>query len=491
MTISLTRPFSAPEPPAPADHPPRGSATSSGGSRFLFPILAFGGVFQAVLQTVMVPLLPSMPGFTGASLQSVSWLITTTLLVGAVVTPIFGRLADMVGKKRMLLVAFILMTAGSVLCAVTSDIALLIFARGLQGAGAAVIPIGISILRDELPREKVNRAIATMSSTLGIGTALGLPFAATIAEYSNWHMLFWVTTGIGVAVTTAAFLCIRESEVRSGGRFDGAGAVGLTAALVCLLVPITQGSSWGWASPAVLSMFASAVFLFLLWGYQQLHNKNPLIDLQVSARRTVLLPHVTALLVGFAFYGNALITTQLLQAPRDGAGYGLTIVQAAICQLPTSVAMIIFAQVGSRMSERVGAKVTILAGAVCLVAGYSIHTVPDKGLWLLVLALGIAAIGTALVYSTLPMLIVWAVPSQQMAAANGVNVLLRTMGTTMCSAVVATILAAGMVGDTASPGGFSAAYAVCGVLSMLVFAVALALPAHAKAAKSSAEPIVT
>ncbi|MDV7242869.1 MULTISPECIES: MFS transporter [Rhodococcus] len=448
------------------------------GSRFVLPILAFAGVFQAVLQTVMVPLLPSMPAFTGAGTTSVSWLITATLLVGAVVTPIFGRLADMYGKKRMLMVAFVIMTLGAVLCAVTSDIGLLIFARGLQGVGGAVIPIGISILRDELPPEKVHRAIAMMSSTLGIGTALGLPFAAAIAEYSHWHVLFWVIAAIGLAVTTSAALFIRESAVRSGGRFDGVGAVGLTAALVSLLVSITQGSSWGWSSPAVLGMFASSVFLFALWGYQQLRNRNPLIDLRVSARRSVLLPHGTALLVGFAFYGNALITTQLLQAPRSGAGYGLTILQAAVCQLPTSLSMIVFAQVGASVTARFGSKVTILAGAVCLVAGYSLHAVPGKELWLVITALGVAAIGTALVYSTLPMLIVRAAPATQMAAANGVNVLLRTMGTTMCSAVVASVLAAGVVGGSATSGSFSLAYGVCAVLAVLVFAVSLALPGH-------------
>ncbi|WP_070381001.1 MFS transporter [Rhodococcus sp. WMMA185] len=453
-------------------------------------MLAFAGVFQAVLQTVMVPLLPSMPAFTGASPTSVSWLITTTLLVGAVVTPIFGRLADMFGKKRMLLVALVIMTLGAVICASTSNIALLIFARGLQGAGAAVIPVGISILRDELPPEKINRAIAMMSSTLGIGTALGIPVAAAIARYSNWHVLFWIIAAIGLAVTTAAALFIRESELRSGGRFDGVGAVGLTAALVCLLVPITQGSSWGWGSPAVLGMFASSVFLFVLWGFQQMQNRNPLVDLRVSARRSVLLPNVTALLVGFAFYGNALITTQLLQAPPGEAGYGLTILEAALAQLPTSLAMIVFAQVGARMSERYGPKVTVLAGAVFLLVGYALHAVPNKPLWTVIAALAIAAVGTAFVYSTLPMLIIRAVPLTQMAAANGVNVLLRTVGTTMCSAVVATVLAASMVGVVVSPVGFSLAYGICAVLAALVFAAALALPGHGRAQKSPAEPVV-
>ncbi|MEV0947292.1 MFS transporter [Rhodococcus sp. NPDC049939] len=451
---------------------------SSPGPPFLFPILAFAGVFQAVLQTVMVPLLPSMPTFTGASQTSVSWLITTTLLVGAVVTPIFGRLADMFGKKRMLLIALVVMTLGAVICAMTSNIALLIFARGLQGAGAAVIPVGISILRDELPREKVGRAIAMMSSTLGIGTALGLPFAAAIAKYSNWHVLFWVITAIGLAVTTMAALFIRESDLKSGGRFDGVGAVGLTAALVCLLVPITQGTTWGWGSPAVLGMFASSAFLFALWGFQQMRNRNPLVDLRVSAHRSLLLPNVTALLVGFAFYGNALITTQLLQAPAGEAGYGLTIFEAALAQLPTSLSMIVFAQVGARVSERYGPKVTVLAGAVCLVVGYGMHTVPGKPLWMVIAALAIAAVGTAFVYSTLPMLIIRAVQPEQMAAANGVNVLLRTVGTTMCSAVVATVLAASMVGGVASSAGFSLAYGICAALAALVFMVALALPGH-------------
>lgn len=134
-----------------------GTAVAPRPSRFVFPILAVGAIFQAIMQTVMVPLLPSMPTLTGADTTAVSWLVTTTLLVGAVMTPIFGRLADMIGKKRMLLVALVLMTVGSLLCAISSNIAVLITARGLQGAGAAIIPIGMSILREELPRERIGR----------------------------------------------------------------------------------------------------------------------------------------------------------------------------------------------------------------------------------------------------------------------------------------------------------------------------------------------
>lgn len=266
-------------------------------SKFVFPVLAVGAIFQAIMQTVIVPLLPSLPGFTGAGPTAVSWLVTSTLLVGAVMTPIFGRLADMIGKKQMLLIAFGLMTIGSLICALTSNIGLLIFARGLQGAGAAVLPIGMAILREVMPRDRVDRSIAILSSTLGIGTAVGIPFAAAIVQFADWHLLFWVTTAIGLGVTVAASFVIRPSSTRTGGRFDVAGAAGLTGALICLLVPITQGSAWGWTSAAVLTMFVCSILLFAIWGFQQLRNRNPLVDLRVSARRSVLTPHLSALLV--------------------------------------------------------------------------------------------------------------------------------------------------------------------------------------------------
>ncbi|MFD6676245.1 MFS transporter [Rhodococcus zopfii] len=456
-------------------------ARHGGSSRFVFPILAVGAVFQAIMQTVMVPLLPSMPALTGASVTAVSWLLTTTLLVGAIMTPIFGRLADMIGKKRMLVTAFALMTLGSLICALTSNIGLLIVARGLQGAGAAVLPIGMSILRDELPRERVDRAVAVLSATLGIGTAVGIPFAATIVEFADWHVLFWVTTAIGAGVLAAAVVFIRESRTRTGGRFDAVGAVGLTGALVCLLVPITQGGTWGWTSPAVLTMFTTAVVLFLLWGLQQLRNGNPLVDLRVSAKRTVLAPHLVALVVGFAFYGNTLITTQLLQAsPENGAGYGLTILQAALCQLPASFAMMIFALVAARVSDRFGARAAMFAGALFLIAGYAVHAVPDKPVWTVVTAVFIAAIGTTFVYCTLPLLILGAVPASQNAAANGVNVLLRTVGSTVCSAAVASILAAYTLSGGVSAAGFTLAYLVCGGCAVIVFAAAFALPARGR-----------
>lgn len=115
-------------------------------------MLAFGGILMAVMQTVVVPLLPDLPRLTNSSPGAVSWMVTATLLSGAVLTPVLGRAGDMYGKRRVLTAALVLMTVGSVMCALSSDIVVLITARALQGAAAAVVPLSISILRDELPR---------------------------------------------------------------------------------------------------------------------------------------------------------------------------------------------------------------------------------------------------------------------------------------------------------------------------------------------------
>lgn len=235
--------------PGPIPDPP---GTTAGRTRvrdrLTVPVLAFGGILMAVMQTVVVPLLPDLPRLTGSSAGAVSWMVTATLLSGAVLTPVLGRAGDMYGKRRVLTGALGLMTVGSVMCALSSDIRVLITARALQGAAAAVVPLSISILRDELPPERRGSAVALMSSTVGIGAALGLPLAALIVQYANWHVMFWATSALGAVGLTAVWWAVRESPVREPGRFDVPGALGLAVGLVCLLLGVSEGVRGGGAA---------------------------------------------------------------------------------------------------------------------------------------------------------------------------------------------------------------------------------------------------
>ncbi|MFD4482927.1 MFS transporter [Streptomyces sp. NPDC058471] len=453
-------------------------------SRLTVPVLAFGGILMAVTQTVVVPLLPDLPRLTGSSPGAVSWLVTATLLAGAVLTPVLGRAGDMYGKRRVLLAALGLMTVGSTLCALTSDIRVLIAARALQGAAAAVVPLSISILRDELPPERTGSAVALMSSTVGIGAALGLPLAALIVQYADWHAMFWATSALGAIGLALAWWTVRESPVRSPGRFDTWGALGLAVGLVCLLLAVSQGGQWGWGSVPVLGLFAGAFVVLAVWCRQQLRAKQPLVDLRLASGRRVALPHVAALLAGFAFYANSLVTAQLVQAPlASGYGLGLSIVATGLCLLPNGLIMLVLSPVSARVSTAYGARVTLAIGSGLIALGYVVRIIDSRHLWVIILGAAVVSTGTTFAYSALPTLILRAVPLAQTASANGVNVLMRTIGQSVCSAAVAAVLVrhTTLIDGVHVPTlpGYQLAFAMAGTIALVACAAAIAIPSDA------------
>ncbi|MFJ3334651.1 MFS transporter [Streptomyces sp. NPDC086766] len=464
--------------PAPAGGPVGGTRPRE---RLTIPVLAFGGILMAVMQTVVVPLLPDLPRLTGASPGAVSWTVTATLLSGAVLTPVLGRAGDMYGKRRVLTAALALMTAGSVLCALSSDIRVLITARALQGAAAAVVPLSISILRDELPPERRGSAVALMSSTVGIGAALGLPLAALVVQYADWHTMFWLTSALGALGVTAVWWAVRESPVREPGRFDVLGALGLAAGLVCLLLGVSQGGQWGWGTPRVVGLFLGAAAVLGLWCRQQLRAARPLVDLRLVSRPRVGLSHVAALLTGFAFYANSLVTAQLVQAPKaTGYGLGLSIVATGLCLLPGGITMLLFSPLSARISATRGPRITLALGAAVIACGYAVRIADSRDLWMIILGATVVATGTTLAYSALPTLILRAVPAGQTASANGVNVLMRTIGQATSSAAVAAVLVHhGSPVDgvqVATLHGYLLAFAMAGAVALAACAAALSIP---------------
>ncbi|MER5451581.1 MFS transporter [Streptomyces sp. NPDC002764] len=449
--------------------------------RLTIPVLAFGGILMAVMQTVVVPLLPDLPRLTHSSAGAVSWTVTATLLAGAVLTPVLGRAGDMYGKRRVLTAALLLMTVGSVMCALSSDIAVLITARALQGAAASVVPLSISILRDELPPERRGSAVALMSSTVGIGAALGLPLAALVVQYYDWHTMFWLTSVLGAVGVSAVWWAVKESPVREPGRFDVAGTLGLAAGLVCLLLAVSQGGQWGWTGAWVVGLFVAAVVVLAVWWWQQLHTERPLVDLRLVSRPRVGLSHVAALLTGFAFYANSLVTAQLVQAPKaTGYGLGLSIVETGLCLLPGGVTMLVFSPLSARISAARGPRVTLALGAAVIACGYAVRIADSRDLWMIILGATIVATGTTLAYSALPTLILRAVPAEQTASANGVNVLMRTIGQATSSAAVAAVLVhhTSPVGGVPVPTlhGYLLAFTVAGIVALVASATALTIP---------------
>ncbi|MEU7425306.1 MFS transporter [Streptomyces sp. NPDC048362] len=418
------------------------------------PVLAFAGIVVAVMQTLLVPVIKDLPQLLETTPSNATWVLTSTLLSGAVATPIMGRLGDLYGKRRMLILSLAVMVAGALISALTSQLLTMIVGRTLQGFAMGAIPLGIGLMRDMLPRERLGSAMALMSSSIGVGGGLALPAAALVAQHTDWHALFYGAAGLGVLAIVLTLLVVPETPTRAEGSFDLLGALGLSTGLVLLLLPITKGSDWGWSSGTTLGLFAASVAVLLLWGLFELRTPAPLVDLRTTARREVLLTNLASIMVGVSFYVVSLVLPQLLQLPSaTGYGLGRSMVVAGLCVAPLGLTMMFTAPVYARLSARYGPKVTLVIGLLIIALGYGGGLGLMDAAWQTVITSVILGAGIGLAYSSLPALIVSAVPASETGAANGLNTLMRSIGTSVSSAVIGMVLAntAHHVGGVAIP----------------------------------------
>ncbi|MET7466398.1 MFS transporter [Nonomuraea sp. NPDC005501] len=416
--------------------------TSTGRPNGIVTVMAVAGIVASLTQTLVVPLIGQLPTILSTSASNASWVITVTLLAGAVTTPVMGRLGDLYGKRRMMLICAIPLILGCVVCALAGSLTPMIIGRGLQGMGMGMIPLGISALRDLLPPDRLGPSIALMSSSMGIGGALGLPIAAAVAEYASWRALFWSTAALGVLVAALIWLLVPATPARAAGRLDVAGALGLGTGLVCLLLGVSKGADWGWSSGTTLGMLGAAVLVLLVWGWWELRSGDPLVDLRVTARPQVLLTNLASIVVGFSMYAQSLIVMQILQLPAaTGYGLGQSMLAAGLWMAPSGLMMMLVSPVGARLSAARSPKVTLIVGSLIMAAGYGSSMVLIGSTWGLLIVSCICTIGVGFAYGAMPALIMGAVPRSETAAANSFNTLMRSIGTTVSAAVVGLVLA--------------------------------------------------
>ncbi len=445
--------------------------------------LALAGTVAAIMQTLVTPLIAELPRILHTSSSNAAWVITVTLLVGGVCVPVSGRLGDLVGKRRMMLICVVPLVIGSLVCALSTSVVPMIVGRGLQGMGMGMIPLGIALLRDVLPAEKLSGSIALVSASMGIGGAIGLPLAAAVAQYADWQLLFWGSAALAVIVGVLIFVVVPDVPAGAKGqRFDAIGAIGLAIGLVALLLAISKGADWGWASGTTLALFAVAVLALPAWGRWELRTRDPLIDLRTTARPRVLITNAASVLIGVGMYSFMLIAPQLLQFPKaTGFGLGQSMLAAGLWIAPGGIMMMVISPLGGKLINARGPKLALTCGAVVMAAGYALALPLMGTAWGIMLSGIVINSGVALAYGSMPALIMSSVPLSETAAANGFNTLMRSLGTTIGSAVIGVVLAHMTItlgGYTlASENGFRTGLLIgCGV-ALVSAAVASFIPA--------------
>lgn len=445
-------------------------------------VLCFGGLVAALMQTLVIPIQPELPQLLGTSASNTSWVITATLLAASVAMPIAGRLADMFGKQRVLLVSAVILVIGSLVCALGDSLVPILVGRTLQGLAMGFIPVGIAMMREVVPPHMATVAIASMSATLGVGGAIGLPLAAWIAQDYDWHMLFWVSVGLAAIIAVAVATLIPHVHDANGGRLDVVGALGLGIGLVATLIAVSKGNDWGWTEPTTLGLLVGGLLVLVLWGVYEIRHDDPLIDLRVTARRPVLLTNLAAMAIGFGMMAQVVVIPQLLELPAaTGHGMGQTLLQAGLWMAPGGLMMMVFAPVSSKLIDGIGAKATLMIGAAVLGAGYLVALVLMGAPWQLLIASVIGSAGVGIGYAAMPTLIMNVVPGSEAGAAVGLNALMRSVGGTIAAAAMGTVLASNTFdfAGHAVPtlGAFQVCFVFGAVAAFVGVAIAFGIPA--------------
>jgi EmrB/QacA subfamily drug resistance transporter len=441
-------------------------------------VLAVGGSVFAILQSLVVPALPVLQHDLHASPTGVAWIFTIYLLVASIATPIAGRLGDMFGKKRVLVLTLVALALGALVAALATTLPVLILARAIQGLGGGFFPLAFGIIRDEFPRERVPGGIGLISGLVGIGAGIGIVVAGPILAHLNYHWLFWIPLAALVPATIATIVVVPESPIRAPGYVDIPGALLLSLWLVFLLVAISEGSRWGWLSLPTISLLLSAVVAALAWVALETRTPNPLVDMRMMRLRGVWTANLAALLVGVGMYASFVLIPQFVETPSaNGYGFGSSVTAAGFFLLPSSLMMLVSAPFAGRLAGRFGSKVPLVAGTIICVAAFAFLTVAHSEPWQVYLGSFLIGTGIGFSFSSLVNVIVEAVRPDQTGVATGMNAVMRTIGGAVGSQVVASILAAGLLASgLPEERGYTISFALMGIALVGAVAASLAVP---------------
>jgi EmrB/QacA subfamily drug resistance transporter len=448
-----------------------------------FTVLAAATAAYALLQSLVIPVLPTIQAGLHTSQNTVTWVLTAYLLSASIFTPIMGRLGDMWGKERMLVAALIALTLGSVLAALTGSIAIMIVARVIQGIGGGVLPLSFGIIRDEFPVQKVAGAVGIIAALAAAGAGLGIVLAGPIVEALNYHWLFWIPAIMLAGATVAAKLIVPESPVRTAGRLSWPAAILLSGWLVALLVPISEAPSWGWGSARVLGLLALAVVLAVTWVVVESRSAHPLIDMRMMRIPVVWTTNLVALLFGVGMYATFAFLPEFLQTPASaGYGFGLSITLSGLILLPSSVAMFVVGVASGRLTSRFGAKAVLVTGALISIATFVLLTFAHHQEWEILLAMVLQGIGFGLAFAAMSNLVVQGVPAEQTGVASGMNANIRTIGGSIGAAVMSSIVTSTTgIGGLPRESGYTHGFGLLTLATIAAAVCAMLVPSAARA----------
>lgn len=415
--------------------------TGRGSRRMSFLVLILSAVAFSSLQSLLVPVLPHIEHTFRTDQRTVVWVLTAYLLSASILTPVLGRVGDMVGKRRMLVVTLAALTLGSALAALAPSVGWLIAARVIQGAGGGVMPLAFGIVRDLYGEARVSRAVGVLAAIGALGYGAGIVAAGPVVDVLGYPWLFWLPTITTAVAAVAALFVIPDSPVRDSRGLPLLPALLLSVSLVALLVALSEGNVRGWGSPGILALLALAVLAGAGWIRTETRVPVPMIDMAMMRRRGVWSANCVSALLGFGMFAGFSFLPQLMQTPPEaGYGFGSTISESGRLLLPSALAMFAVGFATAPLVRRFGSRAVIVSGSALGSLAYlglaGFHAAP----WQTCVAMTVLGVGLGLVFATVAGVVVGAVPPEQTGVASGMNANIRTIGGSLGAAVMGAVV---------------------------------------------------
>lgn len=409
----------------------------------LVPVLVFVGMVVAIGSSLGAPLIPLIATSDGVSLSAAQWVLTCTYLVGAVATPLMGRLGDGPHRRGVIIVALAVVTAGGLFAALPLGFAFLLVGRGLQGVGLGLIPLTITVAREALPAERAKSASAVLSITTVAGIGLGYPITGLIAQVGGLHAAFWFGAAVSATALLLVSLVVPASRQLQTGRVDVLGAALLGAGLAGTLLALSEGEVWGWGSPTLLGVAAASLVLLVIWVRVELRRPTPLINLRLLRNPAVFTADAVAILAGVGMYLLISSVTRLVQTPTStGYGLGEGVAICGLLLLPFSVGSVVAGRVVHLISKRLAAGTSMAFAGLVLLGGMAVFSLERDTLWEVFMVMGLAGLGVGSIYALMPALILRSVPLHETGSAMSFNQVLRYIGygagSTLCAVLLET-----------------------------------------------------
>jgi MFS family permease len=446
--------------------------------RITFVVLAAGAGSFALLQSMIIPVLTTIQLGLHSSQNAITWVLTGYLLSASICTPIVGRIGDLVGKRRMLVVTLGMLALGSLLAALATSIQVMILARVIQGAGGGVLPLSFGIVRDEFPDDRVPGAIGAVAALTSAGSGIGIAISGPIVTVLDYRWLFWLPMILTVVTAVAAYLVIPESQVRSAGRVGWAPAVLLAVALAALLLGVSKAPVSGWGSLPVLGLLACAAVFTASWIWTEVHVRHPLIDMRMMRLPTVWTVNLVALLMGSGMYAAFAFAPEFIQAPAStGYGFGASITASGLLLLPQAIAGFAFGVSSGWLTRMFSARQVLITSLVTATAAFVALGAAHDHVWEVVAALTLLGCGFGAAYAGMAGLVVDAVPAEQTGVATGMNANIRTIGGAIGSAAVSSMITAQLAADGLPlESGYTHAFLLLAVVMAAGVVAALLVP---------------